>query len=88
MGQSTAVGNGGDPKNVLKHIDVLKMFNEDECTDAVIMIGEIGGDDEVIAAKWAKDNMRKPIIGFIAGMSAPEGKRMGHSGALINMNSE
>ena len=88
MGQSTAVGIGGDPINGLKHIDVLKMFNEDECTDAVIMIGEIGGDDEVIAAKWAKDNMRKPIIGFIAGMSAPEGKRMGHAGALINKNSE
>ena len=88
MGQSTAVGIGGDPINGLKHIDVLKMFNEDECTDAVIMIGEIGGDDEVVAAEWAKENMRKPIIGFIAGMSAPEGKRMGHAGALINKNSE
>ena len=88
MGQSTAVGIGGDPINGLKHIDVLKMFNEDECTDAVIMIGEIGGDDEVTAAEWAKENMRKPIIGFIAGMSAPEGKRMGHAGALINKNSE
>ena len=88
MGQSTAVGIGGDPINGLKHIDVLKMFNEDECTDAVIMIGEIGGDDEVIAAEWAKENMRKPIIGFIAGISAPEGKRMGHAGALINKSSE
>ena len=88
MGQSTAVGIGGDPINGLKHIDVLKMFNEDQCTDAVIMIGEIGGDDEVVAAEWAKKNMRKPIIGFIAGMSAPEGKRMGHAGALINKNSE
>ena len=88
MGQSTAVGIGGDPINGLKHIDVLKMFNEDKCTDAVIMIGEIGGDDEVVAAEWAKENMRKPIIGFIAGMSAPEGKRMGHAGALINKNSE
>ena len=88
MGQSTAVGIGGDPINGLKHIDVLKMFNEDQCTDAVIMIGEIGGDDEVVAAEWAKENMRKPIIGFIAGMSAPEGKRMGHAGALINKNSE
>ena len=88
MGQSTAVGIGGDPINGLKHIDVLKMFNEDEHTDAVIMIGEIGGDDEVVAAEWAKENMRKPIIGFIAGMSAPEGKRMGHAGALINKNSE
>ena len=88
MGQSTAVGIGGDPINGLKHIDVLKMFNEDQHTDAVIMIGEIGGDDEVVAAEWAKENMRKPIIGFIAGMSAPEGKRMGHAGALINKNSE
>ena len=88
MGQSTAVGIGGDPINGLKHIDVLKMFNEDQCTDAVIMIGEIGGDDEVVAAEWAKKNMRKPIIGFIAGMSAPKGKRMGHAGALINKNSE
>ena len=88
MGQSTAVGIGGDPINGLKHIDVLKMFNEDQFTDAVIMIGEIGGDDEVVAAEWAKENMRKPIIGFIAGMSAPEGKRMGHAGALINKNSE
>ena len=88
MGQSTAVGIGGDPINGLKHIDVLKMFNEDQCTDAVIMIGEIGGNDEVVAAEWAKKNMRKPIIGFIAGMSAPEGKRMGHAGALINKNSE
>ena len=88
MGQSTAVGIGGDPINGLKHIDVLKMFNEDQRTDAVIMIGEIGGDDEVVAAEWAKKNMRKPIIGFIAGMSAPEGKRMGHAGALINKNSE
>ena len=88
MGQSTAVGIGGDPINGLKHIDVLKMFNEDQHTDAVIMIGEIGGDDEVVAAEWAKENMRKPIIGFIAGMSAPEGKSMGHAGALINKNSE
>ncbi|MEL0325923.1 MAG: succinate--CoA ligase subunit alpha [Burkholderiaceae bacterium] len=88
MGQSTAVGIGGDPINGLKHIDVLKMFNEDQHTDAVIMIGEIGGNDEVVAAEWAKENMRKPIIGFIAGMSAPEGKRMGHAGALINKNSE
>jgi succinyl-CoA synthetase alpha subunit len=88
MGQSTAVGIGGDPINGLKHIDVLKMFNDDQRTDAVIMIGEIGGDDEVVAAEWAKENMRKPIIGFIAGMSAPEGKRMGHAGALINKNSE
>ena len=88
MGQSTAVGIGGDPINGLKHVDVLKMFNKDDQTDAVIMIGEIGGNDEVVAAEWAKNNMKKPIIGFIAGMSAPEGKRMGHAGALINRHSE
>ncbi|WP_028883807.1 succinate--CoA ligase subunit alpha [Taylorella asinigenitalis] len=84
MGQSSAVGIGGDPINGLKHIDVLKMFNEDPDTEAVIMIGEIGGPDEVNAAEWAKDNMKKPIVGFIAGVTAPPGKRMGHAGALIS----
>lgn len=84
LGQSTAVGIGGDPINGLKHIDVLKMFNDDPDTDAVVMIGEIGGPDEVEAALWAKDNMKKPIVGFIAGVTAPAGKRMGHAGALIS----
>lgn len=84
LGQSAAVGIGGDPINGLKHIDVLKMFNDDPDTDAVIMIGEIGGPDEVEAARWAKDNMTKPIVGFIAGVTAPAGKRMGHAGALIS----
>ncbi len=84
LGQSSAVGIGGDPINGLKHIDVLKMFNDDPDTDAVIMIGEIGGPDEVDAARWAKDNMTKPIVGFIAGVTAPPGKRMGHAGALIS----
>ncbi|AFN36007.1 succinate--CoA ligase subunit alpha [Taylorella equigenitalis] len=84
MGQSSAVGIGGDPINGLKHIDVLKMFNDDPETEAVIMIGEIGGPDEVNAAEWAKDNMKKPIVGFIAGVTAPPGKRMGHAGALIS----
>lgn len=84
LGQSAAVGIGGDPINGLKHVDVLKMFNEDPDTDAVIMIGEIGGPDEVEAARWAKDNMTKPIVGFIAGVTAPAGKRMGHAGALIS----
>ena len=84
LGQSSAVGIGGDPINGLKHIDVLKLFNDDPETDAVIMIGEIGGPDEANAAQWAKDNMKKPIIGFIAGVTAPPGKRMGHAGALIS----
>ncbi len=84
LGQSSAVGIGGDPINGLKHIDVLKLFNDDPETDAVIMIGEIGGPDEANAAMWAKDNMKKPIVGFIAGVTAPPGKRMGHAGALIS----
>ena len=84
LGQSSAVGIGGDPINGLKHIDILKMFNDDPETDAVIMIGEIGGPDEVNAARWAKDNMKKPVVGFIAGVTAPAGKRMGHAGALIS----
>jgi succinyl-CoA synthetase alpha subunit len=83
LGQSSAVGIGGDPINGLKHIDIMRMFNDDPGTDAVIMIGEIGGPDEAEAALWCKDHMKKPIVGFIAGVTAPAGKRMGHAGALI-----
>ena len=84
LGQSSAVGIGGDPINGLKHIDIMKLFNDDANTDAVIMIGEIGGPDEAEAALWCKANMKKPIVGFIAGVTAPAGKRMGHAGALIS----
>jgi succinyl-CoA synthetase alpha subunit len=84
LGQSSAVGIGGDPINGLKHIDVMRMFNDDPDTDAVIMIGEIGGPDEADAARWCKENMKKPVVGFIAGVTAPAGKRMGHAGALIS----
>src|SRR5215213_2102693 len=84
LGQSSAVGIGGDPINGLKHIDVMRAFNDDPDTDAVIMIGEIGGPDEADAARWCKDHMKKPIVGFIAGVTAPAGKRMGHAGALIS----
>jgi succinyl-CoA synthetase alpha subunit len=84
IGQSTAVGIGGDPVNGLKHVDVLRLFNDDPGTDAVIMIGEIGGSDEETAAEWVKQNMKKPVVGFIAGVTAPPGKRMGHAGAIIS----
>ena len=84
LGQSTCVGTGGDPVNGVKHIDVLRMFNDDPDTEAVIMVGEIGGSDEETAALWVKDNMKKPVVGFIAGVTAPAGKRMGHAGAIIS----
>jgi succinyl-CoA synthetase alpha subunit len=84
LGQSSCVGTGGDPINGLKHLDVLRMFNDDPETEAVIMVGEIGGSDEEEAARWVKANMRKPVVGFIAGVTAPPGKRMGHAGAIIS----
>jgi succinyl-CoA synthetase alpha subunit len=84
LGQSSCVGIGGDPVNGLKHVDVMRMFNDDPGTDAVIMVGEIGGDDEETCARWVKAYMKKPVVGFIAGVTAPAGKRMGHAGAIIS----
>ncbi len=84
LGQSSCVGIGGDPVNGLKHVDVMQRFNDDPATEAVVMVGEIGGTDEEDCARWIKQNMRKPVVGFIAGVTAPPGQRMGHAGAIIS----
>jgi succinyl-CoA synthetase alpha subunit len=84
LGQSTCIGIGGDPVNGLKHLDVMKLFIDDDETDAVLMVGEIGGSDEEDCARWVRDNMKKPVVGFIAGVTAPPGRRMGHAGAVIS----
>ena len=87
VGQSTCVGIGGDPVHGLSHLDVVKMFNADHETHGIILIGEIGGTDEIEAAQWIKGYCKKPVAGFIAGATAPPGRRMGHAGAIVDSKS-
>ncbi len=84
LGQSTAIGIGGDPVIGTKHRDAVALFNEDPDTDAIVLIGEIGGTDEEDAAEWIRDHVRKPVVAFIAGRTAPPGRRMGHAGAIVS----
>jgi succinyl-CoA synthetase alpha subunit len=84
LGQSTCVGIGGDPVHGFEFVDVLALFNDDSETEAVVMIGEIGGSAEEEAAEWIRGHMKKPVVGFIVGQTAPPGKRMGHAGAIIS----
>lgn len=84
LGQTTAVGIGGDPIHGLSHTDVIRMFNDDPETEGIVLIGEIGGSDEEMAAAYIKEHVKKPVVGFIAGASAPKGKRMGHAGAIVD----
>ena len=84
IGVSTSVGSGGDPINGSSFKDILELFEQDPDTDAVMMIGEIGGPQEAEAAEYARDHMKKPVIAYVAGLSAPKGRRMGHAGAIIS----
>jgi succinyl-CoA synthetase alpha subunit len=88
LGISTSVGIGGDPINGTDFVTVLRAFEADPETEIVVMIGEIGGPQEVAAARWAKDNMKKPVVGFVAGIAAPAGRRMGHAGAIISSEAD